>query len=372
MKKMLALTFLTLVSFVAHSQISVEAQIDSLVSNEKYAEVIDIYNQIGSNDSYEVLYNVGLSCYMIGLDEECLEMMNQALLQDSTQAAPYFIKGATYNYMGKVSDAIPLLNKAISLENDSLKLAKTYTHLGFSFNQMKEIDQSLDAYAKAMEYDKQNPLPYIMIAQIYSTKGDDANALKYYYLGEENTLPTSTEYLVILFNIGLFEQKKGDYKEAQSAFMSLLELNPTDYHAYAKLIQTYNQTKEYTNILPLKTILYDAHRNGLIKDENMSDMFCIDQFECNGVPVKVYERFEEGDSKRIYYKILFFVENGEGAIDYTIQTEYSPAAVSSKNGKYMLCASMEGIHKNYGVIFDDDTSYETIKNKVIDILEKSK
>ncbi len=41
----------------------------------------------------------------------------------------------------------------------------------------------------------------------------------------------------------------------------------------------------------------------------------------------------------------------------------------NKEGKYMLCANKNEMHLNYGIIFDDDTSYETIKNTVIQALE---
>ncbi len=80
----------------------------------------------------------------------------------------------------------------------------------------------------------------------------------------------------------------------------------------------YNQTKEYDNILPLKKILYDAHNKELIKDENLSDMFCIDQFKVNQLSIKVFERYEEGYKNRIYNKILFYILDNDENIEYRI------------------------------------------------------
>lgn len=369
MKKYIVVVILTLSCLSLYSQNDVETIIEDLIDKEKYQEVIDKYRSIEGRYSYQVLYNIGLSYYMLGDDENCLKIMNQAIEKDSTEAAPYFILGSTYNYSGRFSEAIPFLEKAISLESDSIKIAQSYRNLGYSLYHLNKADLSIKAYNKALENNKENPLPYIMIAQLYSDMGKDDQALEYYYKGKENSSALFKEYTTILFNIGLFEQLKGNYARAESSYLSLIEIDPTDYHTYAKLIQVYNQTQQYDKIAPLKSLLYNAHNNGDIKDESLSDMFCIDQFMHNENKVRVFERYENGDKDYIYNKLLFYILNKEGEYEYRIQTEYSPAAVSHKTGKYMLCGTKDTTHINYGIIFDDETSYETIKNYVIRILD---
>ena len=369
MKKYQLFFSLVLIWTNLYSQNSLETKIDSLISQKQYQIVIDKYAEVEPEYSYSALYNVGLSYYMMGDDENCLKLMNLAIKKDSIQADPYFIIGSTYNYMNQPQEAIPFLSQAIALESDSLRLANSYRTLGYSYYQSNP-DSSIDAYLKAMNYEKDNPVPYIMIAQLYSDKDNKDKALDYYYLGKENSNDAYKEYTTILFNIGLAEQRKENYKDAGSAYKYLLEIDPSDYFTYAKLIQVYNQTKEYDKIPQLKQVLYDAHNKGLIEEKNLSDMFCIDQFTFNDLPIKVYERYEEGDKDKIYNKIIFYILDNDNKIQYTIQTEYSPAAVMFKEAKYILCASKDTMHMNYGIGFDDETSYEAIKNTVIKILKE--
>lgn len=369
MKKYLFTLILTFCVFDMYAQGEIEAETEALVALEQYQAVIDKFSNISPDYSYQTLYNIGLSYYMLSDDENCLKVMDLAIAKDSMKAAPHYIKGSTYCYMNQLDNAIPLLQKAINLESDSAKLAKSYRNLGFAYYHQHKTDLSIEAYHKAIENEKENPLPYIMIAQLYNDMGKDDFALEYYYKGKENSSGLYEEYTTILFNIGLAEQQKGNYKKAESSYLSLIEIDPTDYHTYAKLIQAYNQMKEYDKIQPLKAVLYDAHKKDLIKDENLSDMFCIDQFKVDNIAIKAFERYEDGHKDRIYNKILFYILDKDDNIEYRIQTEYSPAAVAFGEAKYILCANKDNMHINYGLGFTDDSTYEDIKNAVIKVLE---
>lgn len=370
MKKALVILIITLISINVYSQNERDAAIEVLIALEQYETIIKDYADNNSNEySAKSLYNIGFSYYMLEDDENCLKYMDLAIVKDSIMPAPYFIKASTYNYMGKLEEAIPYFYKAISLETDNKKLAHSHESLGYSFYHLNKEDLALEIYTKAIGYDSTLSTPYIMIAQIYSKQGKDDKALESYYKGKNNISKELQSYITILFNIGLFEQLKGSYDKAETAYKELIEIAPTDYHTYAKLIQVYYHNKEYDKAIPLKQVLYLAHKDGIIKDENLSDMFCVDQFTHNGKQIRVFERYQEGDSKNIYNKILFYILKDDGEIDFRIQTEYSPAAVALGEGKYMLCANKDDAHLNYGMIFDDNSSYETIKKAVISILD---
>jgi len=302
-------------------------------------------------------------------DDNCIKFMDLSIAKDSLNPAPFYTKATSLLYLNKLEDAIPVYQKAIDLETDSLKLAQSYGGMGYAYYFLKKYDEAIIAYQKAINYDKSMPVPYVMIAQLYSSLNQPDDALASYYKGRENASADTYEYITILFNIGLMEQLKGEYKKSEEAFSELIELKPDDYHSYAKLIQIHYHNKEYDKAKPLKEVLYEAHKNKLL-DENLSDMFCIDQFKVNNKPIQAFERYEEGDKSTIYNKILFYIIGDDGEIEWRIQTEYSPAAVAFGEGKYMLCANKDGSHLNYGIVFDDSTSYETIKKAVVSILEK--
>ncbi len=371
MKKFFLVAFLLVIKIGAFAQTSIDVEIDGLLTLEQYQTIIDNYaNKDVETYSARSIYYIGFSYYMLEDDDNCLKYMDLTIEKDPTNPAAYFIKASTYNYMNRFDDAIPCFQKAISLETKKENISKSYISLGYSHYNLNQDDLAIDAYNKAIEYDSAGGTPYIMIAQIYSKQNRDDKALELYYKGRENASKENENYITILFNIGLFEQKAGNYNKAETAYKELLEIDFTDYHTYAKLIQVYNQTKEYDKISPLKDVLYSAHKQGLIQDECLSDMFCIDQFERKGKQIRVFEKYQEGKSETIYNKLIFYVFNNDEKMEYSIQTEYSPAAVAFGEGKYILCANKDDSHINYGLIFDDDSTYEEIKTSVLNILDK--
>lgn len=371
MKKYIVSIALFLFSSALYAQNSVEDETDSLVSQEKFEELIEKYGKVDDSYSYKVLYNVAFAHFMLANDENTLKIMDLALKKDPTLPEPYYIIGLTYSYSDRYNEAIPFLEKAIDLETDSAKLSSSYLQLSMAYNKIDNFQLSLTANLKAMDYQPENAKAYVMISQLYYSEGEINTALMYLYKGRNSSSKDDREYKTILLNLSLLESLIGNYKEAEAGYKSILELYPEDYHPYVKLIQLYNKTEEYDAIAPLKKVLYDAHKANKIKDQHLQDMFCIDQFQVANKEVLVFERYEEGDKFGIYNKILFYVMNENQEVEYSIQTEYSPALRGDKEGKYFLCAFKGDQHLNYGIIYDDNTPYKTIKETVIEIIEAS-
>ena len=328
---------ISFVSIGVFSQDTIESKLKTLYDKEDYRTIAKEFSLEDAEHSANSLYYIGTAYMMMEDDVNCIKFMDLSIAKDSLNPAPFYTKATSLLYLNRLEEAIPVYQKAIILESDSTKLVQSYRGLGYAYVKLDQTDNALAAYYKSKEY---------------ASIEDD-------------------EYITILFNIGLFEQLKENYKESEAAFSELVEIKPNDYHSYAKLIQIYNHNKEYDKIPSLKAILYEAHKNNLL-DENLSDMFCIDQFKVNNKRIQAFERYEEGDKSDIYNKLLFYIIGDDGDIEYRIQTEYSPAAVAFGSGKYMLCANKGGSHLNYSIVFDDDTSYETIKENVISILKGNK
>ncbi len=333
--RVVAILIILLASGSLFAQDTIEVKLKKLYDKNDFETITQKYTLEDDEHSANSLFYIGTAYMMMGDDENCIKFMDLSIAKDSLNPAPFYTKATSLLYLNRLEEAIPFFKKTIMLESDSLKLAQTYSRLAFAYTELNQTDNALAAYYKA----------------------------------KESTAEDTDEYISTLFNIGLLAQLKGSYKESEKAFNELIKIKPDDYHSYAKLIQIYNHNKEYDKIAPLKIVLYDAYKNKLL-DENLSDMFCIDQFKVNGKPVQAFERYEEGDKSTIYNKILFYIIGDDGEIEYRIQTEYSPAAVAFGSGKYMLCANKDGAHINYSIVFDDSTSYETIKKAVISILEK--
>lgn len=337
----------------------------TLANSRQYDKIISQYASKCNDCSAKSLYYIGLAYYMTEDNNNCVKFMNLSIDKDPKDPAPFYIKASTLNYMQKYEEAIKSFQSAIKLKSDH---AESYSGLGDSYYYLKKLDLALEAYKKATEQENCPDRPYSFIAQIYSDQRNNDKALDAFYMAKSKIDKNSNSYKIALFNIGLLESLKGNYDKAEPAFLELLQLNPQDYHSYAKLIQIYYHKKEYDKAKPYIDKLYDEHKKGQLKN-NLKDMFCFDQFKWNDKLIQAYERFEEG-SKDIYNKHLFYVVNQDNKIEYRIQTEYSPISVELGGSKYLLCQTKEGTHSTFNIGFNDNFNYDDLKKSVIDILEE--
>lgn len=371
MKKLIILSIFFISFASLFCQEAETDKISKLYEAGEYEEVISKYASSELEYSADMLYYIGLSYMGMEDDENCVKYMDLAIEKDPTLIGPYYTKATSFLYLGKYSEAVPLYEKCISMDTIPEKLAKSYDGLGFAYYYMKDLDSSLKAFKKSIENDDSSLRAYSMLTNIYMDKNEDDEALAVLYEGREKVSKDEEGYSSLLFNIALLEQLKGNNDVAKKVYEELLVLNPNDYHTYAKLIQIHYHNKEYDKAKPLKEKLYEAHSKNSL-DEQMSDMFCVDQFRFKDKLIQVFERYQSGKSARIYDKLRFYIVNENGDVEYRIQTEYSPIAAELGEATYILCAWKDSTHLNYGIGFNDDSSYESIKNAVIKILEEEK
>ncbi|MCX6317928.1 MAG: tetratricopeptide repeat protein [Bacteroidetes bacterium] len=365
MKKTIFSLFLIAFSFVSIAQDDITNTLKALSDKQEYSKIIKQYTTNTKAYSAKALYYIGLAYYMKEDDNNCIKFIDQSIAKDATDPGALYIKASTLNYMGKFEEAIATFRLAIQLKADD---AVFYSGMGDAFYKLAKSDSALAAYQKATEQTNCPFRPYSMIAAIYADRKENEKALQAYYTAKSKTKTGSDEYTRTLFNIGLFEYLKGNDDKAEQAFLELIKTDADDYHAIAKLIQVYYHRKAYDSAKPYRNKLYEAHRQGKLKD-NLQNMFCFDQFTWQDKLVQAYERFEEGKKKEIYNKHLFYILDSENKILFRIQTEYSPISVEMGGPKYVLCMNKENMHATYGIGFNDDLKYEDLKQAVIDILE---
>lgn len=364
MKNLLTTFILTLCSLTISAQDNTTAELKALSDKNEYDKAIEQYASKSKDLSAKSLYYVGLAYYMKEDDNNCIKFMNLSIDKDSKDPAPFYIKASTLNYMQKFDEAIKNFQFAIALRADD---ARFYSGLGDSYYNLEKLDLALEAYKKAAEQKDCPGRSYSLIGKIYADTKNNDKALEAFYVAKSKISKESDSYINVLFNIGLFESLKGNYDQAEPAFLEIIQLDPSDYHSYAKLIQVYYHRKEFDKAKPYKDKLYEAHKKGLLKN-NLKDMFCFDQFEWNGKLIQAYERYEEG-SNDIYNKHVFYVQNQDNKIEYRIQTEYSPIVVELGGPKYMLCMTKGDTHSTFDIGFNDNFKYDDLKKSVIDILE---
>lgn len=365
MNKILTIIILTTLSLSIAAQDKITDELKILSENKEYDKIIE--HAAKSKDySARSLYYIGLAYYMKENDKDCIRFMDLSIDKNAKDPAPHYIKGSTLNYMGKYSEAAKCFQTAISLNSED---AVFYSGLGDSYYHLEKNELALEAYRTATEKNGCPDRPYSMIAQIYSDLKENDKALEAFYIAKSKISKESDSYTNALFNIGVLESLKGNYDKAEPLFIELIQLDPTDYHSYAKLIQVYFHRKEYDKVKPYKDKLYEAHKSGKLKD-NLKDMFCFDQFKWNDYLVQVFERYENENKGAIYNKHIFYVIDNAGEIVFRVQTEFSPVSVELGGPKYILCANKGSIHYNAGIGFNDDFKYDNLKSAAIKMIER--
>lgn len=366
MKKIFTTFIFTICSLTIFAQDKIIDELKTLSDNKQYDKIIEQHASKSNEYSAKSLYYIGLAYYMKEDDNNCIKFMDLSINKDSKDPAPHYIKASTLNYMGKYNEAIKCFQTAINVKSDD---AEFYSGLGDSYYQLEKFDLALENYKKATEQNKCPDRPYSMIAQIYSDLKQNDKALEAFYNAKSKISNQSNSYINALFNIGLLESLKGNYEKAEPVFVELLQLDPTDFHSYAKLIQIYYHRKEYEKAKPYKDKLYEAHKKGLLKD-NLKDMFCFDQFKWNDHLIQVFERYENENKGDIYNKHIFYVIDNSDKIVLRVQTEFSPISIELGGPKYLLCANKGGTHYNPGIGFNDDLKYDNLKTEAIKLFEK--
>jgi tetratricopeptide (TPR) repeat protein len=362
---------LTLLVLIFASSVSAQDKIaeelKGLANSKQYDKIIKEHAAKSGDYSGKSLYYIGLAYYMKEDDNNCIKFMDRAIEKDPKDPASYYIKTSTLNYMGKFNEAITCFQTAIKLKPGD---AEFYSGLGDAYYSLENQPMALDSYKKAVQQENCPVRPYSMIGQIYADLKENDKALEAFYVAKTKSSAKSKSYINALFNIGVLESLNGNYEKAEPAFTELIQLDPADYHSYAKLIQIYYHRKEYDRAKPYKDKLYDAHKKAKLTG-NMKDMFCFDQFSWNGYSVQVFERYENENKGKIYYKQIFYLIDQAEKNVLTVQTEFSPVSVEMGGPKYLLCVTKNGNHYNPGIGLGDDIRYDELKAQAIKLFEKN-
>jgi len=296
MRKILFTILFGLLSFNSFSQDEITTELKAKYESEKYDQIISEHSDKVDKYPAKAIYYIGMAYYMKADDNNCIKYMDLSIEKDNTDPDAYFIKGMTFNYLGQFEKAIKSFEKAIELNPNS---SDFFSGLGDSYFSLKKYKKALKNYKSATEKEKAIDRPFIMIPQAYTELNEPENALKAFYIAKDKVSKETNSYVTILYNIGLSELLNKNYDKAELALKELIELDPTDYYSYSKIIQVYYGKKEYEKAEPYKQKLYKAYDQGLLKG-NLKEMFCFDQFDWNDKLIQVFERFavKEGE---LYY-----------------------------------------------------------------------
>ncbi|MDB4835436.1 tetratricopeptide repeat protein, partial [Cyclobacteriaceae bacterium] len=116
--KSLFFTLLTTFSFLVTSQEtdSIYEVIYAEYELEHYKEIVSTHAEKMEQYSPLSIYYIGMSYYLLGNDDECINTMDVLLKKDNQFADAYYIKGNCYTFQIQSKKAISEFQKAIQIE----------------------------------------------------------------------------------------------------------------------------------------------------------------------------------------------------------------------------------------------------------------
>ena len=199
-------------------------------------------------------YDLGMSAYYAKNFSEAIANLNRALKVAPEEPQIYNALGLAYTEVEEYDKAERSFKKALELKKD---YSEAWMNLGVMYFKTKHFGKAIEALRKAVEddlFDKKH-IAYYYLAKVYRELGDEEKYI--------NSLKKAASYnpLFIEAQIELGEayMERGDFKEAEKLYLSLLSNNfetPTIFLNLAKVyyeLGNFEKAKE-----AIKRVLEDA------------------------------------------------------------------------------------------------------------------
>jgi tetratricopeptide (TPR) repeat protein len=143
-----------------------------------------------------------------------------------------FMQNATKNYI----ESKPSLQKSLEFKTDYIN---TYLELGFACKNLKENDDAISWYNKAITIDPKSHVPYNGIGEVYRDNIKDMDMAMNWY---QKSLDMNPNERKANFGKGYCLNSKGSYPEAIPYLRKAIEMENTYTAAYVELGYSYYKT----------------------------------------------------------------------------------------------------------------------------------
>ncbi len=127
-------------------------------------------------DNVVAFHHLGLVYMKAGRIEEAITALERSIEIDDQANQPMINLGAIYFGQGNLEKAQELNEMAIKAQPDLS--AQAHANLGLIWQQRNEMDKSIAAYEKALQYDPKLATVWMNLTSVLTMKGDDGRALK--------------------------------------------------------------------------------------------------------------------------------------------------------------------------------------------------
>ncbi|MBI2931418.1 MAG: tetratricopeptide repeat protein [Planctomycetes bacterium] len=176
--------------------------------------------------SKEKSYLLGVSYLDIGRPQDALAQLKEAYEADPADGFLGVALAEAYVKTGLVEEAQKLLDRIAKKEPEN---ADVHYVRGIMADLQGFRDQAIEAYEAAMEREPGHPRSLFRLAYMYDLLGDDHRALELY----EQLRKIRPLHVNTMINLGVIYEDRGEFEKAADCFRSVLDYFPN--HARARL-----------------------------------------------------------------------------------------------------------------------------------------
>ncbi len=197
-------------------------------------------------DNANVYKQLGNIAYQNDENEEALKnymLYEERVKVPITDYLHWYRKGFLKNALKDYASAKPSLLKSLEFKTDYIN---TYLELGFSCARLKEDEQAIGYYKKAIEMDPKSHIGYNGIGEVYrDNKKDRVTAMEWY----KKTLGINPRERKANFGMGYCLNSEGKYSEAIPYLKVAIEMEKTYTAAYVELGYSYYRAGSNTEAM---------------------------------------------------------------------------------------------------------------------------
>lgn len=178
------------------------------------------------------LSNKGISLVQLGMVDEGITSLKQAIELDSNYAWAFVNLGVAYSDKGLMDKAIIEYKHAIDLDAN---LVEAHVNLGNVYGQKGWIDQAITKYKHAIDLDPNNAGAHYNLGDLFGRKGRIDQAIAEL----KKTIELDPKHSAAYSDLGAAYYNKGWLDQAIAEFKRSLMINPSDAEFHYNIGETY-------------------------------------------------------------------------------------------------------------------------------------
>jgi tetratricopeptide (TPR) repeat protein len=192
----------------------------------------------------ELLYTLGGTYWAGGRHQEAVQTLRDALdlarsLEDTRlQSYIYNGLGSVYRALKQYDQAIAAFQRAIALDPDD---AYPHNNLGNVYRALKQYDQAIAAFQRAIALNPDYATPHNGLGNVYSDRQQYDQAIAAF----QRAIELDPDYARIHNNLGLVYRDMRQYDQAIAAFQRAIALDPDDARIHNNLGNVYHDRQQY-------------------------------------------------------------------------------------------------------------------------------